>query len=145
MHVARGVTRTVVVGRRWAVKIARPSWRLSPEMGLTPWGTFIRSWLANRSEWRQRDRPGVARPVATVGHVLVVFPAARAVAVEGLMGPWCDRADGDEAKPSSWGHFPGEGWLLIDFDRCWEAADRGWVGGLYYRHQERLARRWADL
>lgn len=114
-------------------------------MGLTPFGTFVRSWLANRSEWCQRDRPDVARPLLTLLHLVVVFPAADEVAV-GRGVPWQARAhshshSGDEAKASSWGRF-GHRWLLIDYDRAWESP-RGFVGGRYYLHQERLARRWA--
>lgn len=145
MKVCRGVTRTVFVGRRWVVKVPRIHWSLSPEMGTAPWWCFARAWLANRSEWRQRDRTGVARPVLTFGHLAVVFPAAFRVAPDdGEVGPWCDHS-GDEGKGSSWGYFPGEGWLLIDYDRAWEQDDRGLVGGIYYGRQERLARKWVGF
>jgi hypothetical protein len=127
--VRRGVTRVVFVGRRWAVKM--------PSVGYA-WG--VRGWLANRSEWRQRRRRGVARPVLTLGHVVLVMPVAERI------GRWDSVAgEGDEAKPSSWGWFGDRGWLLVDFDRAWEQDDRGWVGGLYYGRQERLARRWSNL
>lgn len=156
MIVRRGVTRTVFVGPRWAVKVPRlqmdrPSgWRaVHSEIG---W--VVRGWLANRSEWRQRHRADVARPVLTFGHFAVVFPAAIEVGDDRLTdpgpGPWVgfeDIEDGrrrDELKPSSWGRFP-DGWRIIDFDRAWDQNGRGIIGSLYFGNQERLARKWSKL
>lgn len=107
---------------------------------------WVRGWLANRSEWQQRHRPDVARPIATFLHLAVVYPRADALA------PSCDQWQRtmvtvgyrpEEAKPSSWGRFGG-GWRLVDFDRAWQYP-RGWVGGLYYWNQERLGRKWSKL
>lgn len=138
MKVHSGITRHVLVGRRLAVK-----WPSSYQ-----W--FVRGWLANRSEWKQRDRVGVNRPLVTLGHVVLVVRSARVVPDnEWASGPWrfpgeeVPWADGDEAKVSSWGWFA-SGWRLIDFDRAWEHP-RGLVGSLYYGRQERLARKWAGL
>lgn len=147
MEIRRGVTRTVIVGRRWAVKL--PIGLGMSFHGLA--GDLVRGWLANQSEWRQRRRPGVARPRLTLLHLVLVMPAADWVGSDrfSVKGPWqsIDPADvgaRDEAKPSSWGRF-GDRWLLIDFDRAWERDGRGLVGRLYYGHQERSARRWARL
>lgn len=128
--VTTGVSRTVVLAGRWAFKV--PSRR----------GGFIRGWLANRSEWVQRDREGVARPVLTLGHVVLVMPRAERTWPEPYR--WESYGDdGDEGKGSSWGLF-GEHWLLIDYDRYWEHP-RGLVGGLYVANQERLSRKWMKL
>jgi hypothetical protein len=140
--VTTGVTRSVVLTPRWAIKL--------------PWGlmhSIIRGWLANRSEWRQRDEPGVCRPIFTLAHLVLVMPRADEVGDDtdwdNLLpnsGPW-DRFDldqGDSAKPSSWGRF-GDEWVLIDFEKAWDVADRGWVGRLYYGRQERLARKWTTM
>lgn len=130
----RGVTRTVFVGTRWAVKVPSPHY-------------VLRGWLANQSEWRQRRRAGVNRPVATVGHVATLYRAADRVGCDADVGPFGRRDeftyDGDEEKPSNWGVFDGE-WRLIDFDRAWERP-RGIVGRLYYANQARLARKWSRL
>lgn len=132
------MTRTVFVGRRWAVKVPTLRYRRN----------VLRGWLANRSEWRQRKQRGVARPVATLFHFAMVMPAAVCVGGEAdpFWGePWLER-DGDDGKPCSWGWFPnGGGWKLIDYDRAWESGDRGLVGGVYYWRQERKARRWMNL
>jgi hypothetical protein len=146
IHVRRGVTRAVVVGRRWVVKFPRLQlFSRSPETRIahSRLGWATRGWLANRSEWRQRHRPDVAQPVLTLGHLAVVFPAAARVGGDDIAGPWLDphgRRD-DECKPDSWGLFP-DGWRIIDFDHSWEEDDRGVVGRLYYGRQERLARQW---
>lgn len=131
------MTRTVFVGRRWAMKV--PTLRYRRNM--------LRGWLANRSEWRQRKRRDVARPVATLFHLVLVMPSAYCTGdqLQGkLEGPWFDRA-GDEAKPCSWGWFRDRGWRLVDYDAAWEPGDRGLVGGVYYWIQERRARRWMRL
>lgn len=147
MIVRRGTNRTVVLAGEWAFKL--------------PWGrgrSPVRGWLANRSEWRQRLRPDVCRARCTLGHVVLVmprcvctaadmlehgdqYPPSFALWVKALIG--CPD-DTDETKPCSWGWF-GHRWLLIDFDRAYDEDDRGLVGGLYYWHQERLARRWEHL
>ncbi len=137
MHVARGVTRSVLVTRRVAVKVPSVKNR-----------RVLRGWLANRSEWKQRRRPDVARPLVTFGHVAVVFRAADAVPSERT---WSmqrhvlirDGYSREEAKASSWGRFGGA-WRLIDFDRAWHHP-RGVVGGLYFGREERLARKWSRL
>lgn len=137
MRRRRGVTRTVFVGRRWALKVPTVHYRRN----------FVRGWLANRSEWRQRKRRDVARPVATLFHFVLVMPAAKVTGADAAhiwpYEPWVDRA-GDDAKPCSWGWF-GDRWLLIDYDRAWEDSDRGIVGGIYYAIQERRAREWIHL
>lgn len=128
-----GVTRVVVLVGPWAIKIVR----LRSSMG------FIRSWLANESEWRRRRAPGVNGPIATVVHLIAVYPRAEEI------GRW-DPEDcpfpvegNEERKGSSWGRVDGR-WLLVDFDRAWE--ERTWpVGWLYYWNQDRLGRKWAKL
>lgn len=133
MHVAHGVTRTVLVTRRWAIKVPTTKYPRN----------WIRGYLANQSEWRQRDRPGVNRPLCTLAHLVVVHPAADVVGHrEWGHGPWVGR-DGDDAKPCSWGRFGGA-WRLIDFDRAW-VDPRGIVGPAYYAIQEWRARRWMRL
>lgn len=130
---ARGVTRTVVVGRHYAVKVPSVRHRY-----------VIRGWLANRSEWKQRRRLDIVRPVLTLGHLALVYPTA-----DGLMSEreWSlqrhvlirDGYSHEEAKASSWGRFGGR-WLLLDFDRAWQPP-LGIIGGLYFGHEERLAAR----
>lgn len=145
-RVTTGVTRTVYVGRRWAFKVPRLDLA-----GLRPGQHrvgLVRGWLANRSEWRQRHRPDVARPVATLGHLVLVMPAADHVPPNDSPPPcapaWWPGESADEAKGSSWGLF-GTEWKLIDFDRAWTEHDRGLVGRLYYAGQARKGRRWARL
>jgi hypothetical protein len=128
--VIHGTSRTVLLVDRWALKL--------------PWGLChqpLRGWLANRSEWHQRHRPDVCPAVFTFGHVVLVMPRAEE--------RWHDELEGysytgDEAKGDSWGRF-GDRWLLIDYDRSWEADDRGLVGRMYWGNQERLARKWMKL
>ena len=139
-EVKHGVTRTVVLTKRYAIKL--------------PWGqghSVLRGWLANRSEWKQRRRPDVLRPVLTLGHFVVVFPRVSTYVEWGASFVWNftkfvlpDYPDGDEAKESSWGLHDMK-FVLIDFDRAWESPGRGIVGGLYYGNQERLARKWMKL
>jgi hypothetical protein len=139
MIVRQGINRSVVLVGRWAVKL--------------PWGlghSPVRGWLSNRSEWRQRERSDVCPARWTLAHVVLVMPRAdERGSLDSCFGlpPWLPGGevyDGDEAKPDSWGRF-GNRWLLIDYDRSWEQHDRGLIGSLYWGHQERLARRWADL
>lgn len=155
METRCGVTRRVFLAGRWAVKVPRVHLveRTPGAHIVHGWaGWALRGWLANRSEWRQRRRPDVARPVLTLAHVVLVFPRADEVGddrTEDVPGPWSgheDIEDGrerDERKPSSWGRFAGQ-WLIIDFDRAWESADRGIIGGVWFGYQERQARKWAD-
>lgn len=137
--VRQGTCRTVVLTDRWAFKL--------------PWGLGrnpVRGWLANRSEWRQRDRLKVCRPRCTFAHLVLVMPRAICTGVdmwgadEELSEELESHFSSDERKASSWGLFE-EGWLLVDYDRCYQAQDRGLVGRLYWGNQERLARKWAQL
>lgn len=143
-----GVTRIVIIGRRWAVKI--PHLMLFVPNQSNRFGWMVRGWLANRSEWRQRRRTDVARPVLTLGHLIVVFPAATAVGRGDRSGPWDNWDDipddrlRDERKPSSWGMFT-DGWRIIDYDRSWEANHMGIIGWLYYANQRRLGNNWSKL
>lgn len=143
-----GVTRTVMLTRRSAIKVPKS----------------VRGWLANRSEWKQRNRPDVARPTWSLLFFAQRYPLAlftgwwdpedchipAAVPSGLLVDPeedWDPHApcghSNEEAKGSSWGRYEGK-WLLIDYDRAWQEP-RGFVGGLYYGRQERLARKWATL
>jgi hypothetical protein len=128
-----GVTRLVVLVGRWAIKIVR----LDSTMG------FVRSWLANESEWRRRRAQGVNAPIWTVVHLVAVYPRADEI------GCWDPEdcpfpADGnEERKGSSWGRF-GDRWLLVDFDRAWQQP-RSLIGWLYYWNQDRLGRKWSKL
>jgi hypothetical protein len=135
MKVRRGATRVILIGSRWAVKIPAADYS---------WG--LRGWLANRSEWRQRRRTDVIRPIVSFAHLVVVFPAALEIGDddEDRVGPWSSMAPSrypDESRANSWGRFE-DGWRLVDFDRCWDREDRGIVGGLYFARLERLARKW---
>lgn len=145
--VRSGVTRYVLLAGLYAVKVPRPRRhrRRVPRSG----SSGVRGWLANRSEWRQRHRPGVNPPLLTVAHCVTVYRRADEV------GTWhpgddvpCRPAargpghDAEEAKGSSWGRF-GDRWLLIDYDRAWERP-HGIVGALYYAREDRRGRRWAD-
>lgn len=127
--VRTGVTRTVVLIGAWALKVPKRTY-------------LVRGWLGNRSEWRQRNREGVASPVFTLAHVVLVMPRAERTWPEPYR--WESTGDdGDEGKGSSWGLF-GVHWLLIDYDRYWEHP-RGLVGGVYLANQERLGRKWSKL
>jgi hypothetical protein len=126
-QVAHGVNRTVLLAGRWAFKL--------------PWGLGhvpVRGWLANRSDWRQRARPDVCRPLWTL---VLVMPRAEQLWSRDLDGY---AYEGDETKANSWGRF-GDHWLLIDYDRSWDAHDRGLIGRAYWGNQERLARKWSKL
>lgn len=144
----QGVTRTVWRVGSWAVKVpgglaCKPGWR--PVL----W-PLVRGWLANRSEWQQRWRATVNRPVWTVGYVLQGYRVAE---LASLGDPeWHARRvfledlhlySDEELKHTSWGKVDGH-WVLLDFDRCWEPP-RGWVGGVYWWRQERLGRKWSKL
>ena len=123
--VRRGVTRTVFLTCRWAVKVPGGYG-----------GMLVRGWLANRSEWRQRHRRRVCRPVLSLLHFVLVMPRAQHVGWiddSQQTGPW-DGCRGDKAKPSSWGWF-GDRYLLIDYDLSWR-VDRGIIGGIYFGWQE---------
>lgn len=125
--VRSGVTRRVVLTKRWAIKLARG----------------YRGILANESEWRQRRRPQVNRPLFDLLHVVQVSRRADHLAGPNWSHELLRRHSGDEEKPSSWGNFNGQ-WLLIDFDRAWEQP-RSLLARPYYARQERLARRWSRL
>lgn len=136
-RLGRGCTRYVLGIGPYAIKL--------------PWGytrSLLRGWLANRSEWRQRHRPDVATPIATLGHLVLVYRRAEQPISdewwEANVRPWLARTySAEESKSCSWG-LTADGWRLIDFDRAWHPDDRGLVGGVYYGRQERMARRWAS-
>lgn len=144
MKVGKGVTRTVwSFGRHWVVKVPNRGW-------------FLRGYLANQSEWRQRHRPDVAPPVLSIFNVALVMARAERDLLNhvALFGPpddmpitedGVDGHSGDEAKLCSWGLYPA-GWRLIDFDRAWVLEQRSpIIGRLYYWNQERLGRKWSKL
>lgn len=126
-----GVTRVVMLTRRWAIKVPQPDY-------------FLRGWLANQSEWHQRRRLDVEPPRVSVFHFILV--SRRALQV----GAWDpdefvhddDETRADERKGSSWGLFP-EGWRLVDFDRMWER--RSPLAKLYCWNEDRKARKWLRL
>lgn len=140
MILGSGVTRTVHKVGPWAVK--RPGgWG-----GYRP-AALLRGWLANRSEWKQRHRPDVARPRWTLFYIVQGYPIGRLpdqYLFDLLVSGWL-RACGysaEEAKPSSWAYFDRP--RLIDSDRAWQHP-RGIIGAIYYGNQERLARKWMRL
>lgn len=145
MRVERsGVTRLVLLVGPYAVKV--PRWH-----NRRFWAGPLRGWLANRSEWKQRRRDGVNRPLLTLGHVAAVYRRAVAVGASDperapsfarrvVVDEDGERLDCEESKGSSWGWFE-DRWLLIDYDKAYEPP-RGVVGGVYYGRQERMARRW---
>lgn len=145
-----GVTRFVLLTRRWAIKVPRV-YLPRPELDrglLRPVDDFVRGWLANRSEWVQRRRRDVNPPVHTLAFFVSVYRRADALVHPRFAEAWEeDHAEigysYEERKASSWGRV-GDRWLLIDYDRAW-AEPRGFVGGIYYRRQERAARQWAEL
>lgn len=132
--VRSGITRTVLLVGRWAIKVPRLSYAYG-----------VRGWLANRSECKQFARHGVNPPLTTLGHFATVYRRADRCLSEDEMRdrPELMNGDlwlgGDEDKASSWGWFGNE-LRLIDYDRAWHHP-RGIVGGLYFGHQERIARR----
>lgn len=136
MKVTRGVTRTVILTHKWAIKLPSLSYQ---------WG--IRGWIANQSEWAQRDRKDVCYPLLNLGNVVLVFlrarPAGLSEGVLKMMG-----YTGDEAKPSSWGKLDCVSGrcrhVLIDYDNS-EKDPRSRVGEWYWGKQEKLARKWSSL
>lgn len=139
-----GVTRLVLVGKRYVFKIVRPT-------------RLIRSWLANRSEWKLRHLPYVNSPIFSLFYFVSVYKTANELADCNdwvipfrMMIDWYENLSEDEqewmnspyeeAKFTSWGLFD-NGWRIIDYDRCWQDP-RGWVGSLYYGNEERKARKW---
>lgn len=155
MRVGKGVTRSAwAFGRNWVIKVPNR-------------GRFLRGYLANQSEWHQRDRPDVARPLLSIFHLALIMPRAHTTllthveqhgpAVTSHIGTILDPAAptitedgvdgyvGDEAKLCSWGLF-WNGWRLIDYDRAWDPGQRSLITGrLYYWNQERLGRKWSKL
>lgn len=149
-----GVTRLVILTERWALKIPKV------EKDSRFFLRGVRGWIANRSEWRQRNRPDVARPRFTFLHLVLVMPRARFTGAEWeafapiCIGPtvrdqvravpfWLeddprwestteeDLLHRDERKPCSWGWFgEHDGWKLIDFDRGWVHPDDGGDRGI---------------
>lgn len=137
MRIVRtGVTRTVILTRSYAIKVPR-------SRDLRYFGWFLRGWLANQSEWRQRSREGIARPVFTLFHFVTWYPRADEIGTwEPSQSDWyAAENDKDEIKGSSWGKF-GESWRIIDYDRSWHPDFRSRLGQLYFGRQERMARKW---
>lgn len=137
IQLTSGITRIAIIGRKYVVKI--PNVRYN----------FWRGWIANQSEWQQRDRADALRPLATLFHVFALYPKAWCPTEEDFAA--CPVAEGsipgidytgDEEKVTSWGEYRGE-WLLIDFDRSWERRSR--IAKLYYANQDRKSRKWARL
>lgn len=106
----------------------------------------LRGYLANQSEWRQRFRTDVNRPIISIFHLITIYKRASEV------GTWdtddnplfADDYSNEERKGSSWGWFSDQGWVLIDFDRAWQRP-YSIVGWFYYSKQERMARKWMSL
>jgi hypothetical protein len=139
-----GVTRLVILVGPWALKLPRGMFR-----DRRWFGWWIRGWLANRSEWRQRHRSDVCPLMATVGHFVLIArrgePVDREAWEDSVVDVLVDYGySWEEAKASSWARFDGRA-LLVDFDRAWQQGDRGWIGGWYYGRQERAARRWLAM
>lgn len=158
-----GITRVVLLTKRLAIKT--PQVRNRTDFDRTGINAFVRGWLANRSEWKQRHRYGINPPLGTIGYVVNLYLRGDDLDPSNDHQEWqwddekMDWSDewfaelathantygfnGDEFKPSSWKQFGGR-WLLIDYDRAW-AKPRGLVGWWYYGLQKKNARRWADL
>lgn len=154
-----GVTRHVLLTQNYAIKIVR----IRGAMG------FVRAYLANQSEWHQRERPNINPPLGTILHLVTWYKRAIYVGDwEPEDAPWfaCNIAatrsyllgrrtdiDGEpqnheERKGSAWGFFLERGemrWLLIDYDRAWAQPRRGILCRLYYANEERKARKWMNL
>jgi hypothetical protein len=146
--VKHGVTRAVLLIGRYAIKVPKRD-------------RFVRGWLANRSEWRLGQHPRVNTPLITIGHFVLVFERADAVADDRIFGgPW-EELEGDDGKSDSWGMFKNlieddresrhpcfrdhPGWRLIDFEEAYHPP-WGLVGGLYYGVLERYrAWKWSRL
>lgn len=132
--VKTGITRWVLLIGPFAIKFPKS----------------LRGYLANQSEWRQRKRPRVNRPIISLFHLMIVFYRATEI------GKWEPKEfnvssrywygieySNEEAKGESWGLVK-NCWVLIDFDRAWENP-RPVIGLLYYWNQARLARKWMNL
>lgn len=132
MKVVRsGITRTVVLTKRHAYKLAKGHVSLA------------RGLMANASEWQQRREPYVCGPTWTLAYLVQSYPLAEE-GDEDRSGPW-SALSGDDGKACSWGWLPGRGWLMIDFDESLRDRDRFWLARIYWWRQERLARKWMAL
>lgn len=145
MQIVRsGVTRNVILTKRYAIKVPCRRWG-----SRAPWkwiGPLVRGWLANQSEWRQRHRRRVNPPLFTLFHFATWYRRAEEVSTwdtDNAPQATMRRYRVEERKGSSWGRF-GRRWLLIDYDRCWERP-WGLVARFYYWPQERMFRKWAKV
>lgn len=119
MHVRRGVTRTVFITKRWAIKV--PSLRAYsrlPGRGLM-W-SITRGIQANLSEWEWRESTGVCPPRWTLAGLVSVYPRCKPAPEDltreeydaiGFTGP-------TDKKPSNVGYWDGE-LVWIDYDMSW--------------------------
>lgn len=137
--VTTGVTRTVILTPRLAIKIAGRRGRY-----------LVRGWLANRSEWKQWKRRDANEPGVSLFHLVTVSRRAELLGTDtdfdwDEVEAWASLCgyQGDEVKLSSWGRVGGR-WVLIDFDRSWEKP-YGLVGAIYQANQDRLGRKWSKL
>lgn len=134
-HLGSGSTRHVYGLHKWAIKV--PNLNKRP----TRWrGMFLRGVLANRSEWKQRHRDDVVKPLFTFFWIAQVYPKVDLIP-EFMWESWdlCHRPSlidqgyrYDECKPSSWATvwspwcgFPSNparavNLRLLDYDRCWD-------------------------
>lgn len=140
-HLGSGSTRHVYRIGKYAVKV--PNLNKRP----TRWrGMFLRGVLANRSEWKQRKRHDVVRPLATLFWIIQVYP--KVDPIPDISWNFWDKTvrkdlieagySKEESKPSSWCFGPNipvlssraslpPRYLLIDYDRCWDEP-MGWLG-----------------
>lgn len=141
----RGVTRVVILISRYAIKLPRRYDFFDVPSRFRLW--WVRGWLANRSEWKQRRRGNVNPPLFTLGYLISIYRRADSIPAYGwwdhlVYGQLVEILGWEEAKADSWGLF-GDEYKLIDYDKA-DEHPRGIVGDIYYGRQERWFKRWLD-
>lgn len=115
-----GATRTVILTRRWAIKVPG-AWTSYPRLW---WSSLLGGLLANIREARRSSEPGVCPPALAIpGGWLSVYPRADPVTREA----WIEMGDAApthaEGKPENFGFVAGR-LVAIDYGehRCWRCS-----------------------
>jgi hypothetical protein len=121
MHIARGVTRTVLVTKNYAIKVPR----FYKCKGHRVW-TFVRAWAANISErdWSDyEEAEGQICPVINsyLGGLINVYPRAEVCTdddVVDMLWPHMTFKTPSDRKATNFGWYKGK-FVWLDYDMNW--------------------------
>lgn len=155
MRLARGITRTVLLTSRWAIKL--PSLRTYGE-GLTGllW-SVCRGILANQSEaeWYRQASPEMKRDLCPVrwswlGGLANVYPRCEPFTVpRGVRAAMGARRfypcpmlfpQVSDNKPENYGWLPGGGVVVLDYDMNWNGCPHDRSGHVNRSEEDRHVR-----